>query len=461
MLPASTHSENYEIDFLRQARVTETPDSSTIRVASSVADIDENVLARIKKCLDRAYHANAAEAEAKAALHLASRLMNQYNVSQAEVLAHEPPDVQRQYGGRSCVSITRRDGDLTKAVQQSTFVGDLCLAIQTFFDTQSYTSKGSSSVTVVFYGVAQNTATAAHAFEMVFNLMLEWARPYAGRNGKNSYCVGISSGLLRLANEEKTKEEADAKKAEEDAIAARIKEEEAQRHAELSRLADFPLDTEQDTNEADVRVAQDLAEDVDDDNSSTTSSISWCPSWASITKDDDVSDQQDLIKEEYLDDEADEMNVDADFSDNFIDLTGDDNADIDSLMNMFIPRANRDRHLPLRQPDTSALGDAPKKNIKKDSVEPTNTSSKQDEEQKWQSHSQLILFRDTAKKIAEDYIKDQGLNIRKKKARKFDIDRSAYKQGQKDSKKIDVRGKTIKDTAGEETKEDPSYVSTD
>lgn len=445
-------------DFLRQARVTETPDSSTIRVASSVADIDEGVLARIKKCLDRAYHANAAEAEAKAALHIASRLMNQYNVSQAEVLAHEPPEVQRQYGGRSCVSITRCDGDRTKAVQQNAFVFPLCDAMGTYFSTKSYTSHRRSSLMVVFYGVAQNTAAAAHSFEMVFNLMLEWARPYAGRNGKNSYCIGISHGLRSAANEEKRKEEADAKKAEEDAIAARIKHEEAERQAELSRLADLPEDTEQDPKQMEMPVVVDLTE-ADDDNSSTTSSVSWCPSWASTRSEDDVSDQHDLDQEEDGDDEDDETNVEADFNDISTRLTGDDNADIANLVNTFVPRADTAQHLPPRETATTSLHYAPEKTA--DSVKPTSTLMEEAEENKWKSHSQLILFRDTAKKIAEDYAKDHDLRLRIKKDRKFDMDRSAYKQGQHDSKKINVRGKTIKDTAAEEANGAPSHVFTD
>jgi len=45
----------------------------------------------IVKCMGTTNHPNTLEAEAKAAIHLASRLMGRYNVSQAEVLAHEGP----------------------------------------------------------------------------------------------------------------------------------------------------------------------------------------------------------------------------------------------------------------------------------------------------------------------------------------------------------------------------------
>jgi hypothetical protein len=84
---------------------------------SSVHDLDDGIIQRIKKCLDRANHPNTAEAEAKAAFHLASRLMGQHNISQAEVLAHESPDTRRQYAGLSAVSIHRVDADSLKPVR--------------------------------------------------------------------------------------------------------------------------------------------------------------------------------------------------------------------------------------------------------------------------------------------------------------------------------------------------------
>lgn len=77
--------------------------------SSSVHDIDDGIIQRIKKCLDRAKHPNTAEAEAKAAFHLASRLMGQHNVSQADVLAHESPDLRRQYASLSTVPIHHVD----------------------------------------------------------------------------------------------------------------------------------------------------------------------------------------------------------------------------------------------------------------------------------------------------------------------------------------------------------------
>lgn len=61
---------------LYKASIKELAETGTVS-SSSVHDLDDGILQRIKKCLDRANHPNTAEAEAKAAFHLASRLMGQ------------------------------------------------------------------------------------------------------------------------------------------------------------------------------------------------------------------------------------------------------------------------------------------------------------------------------------------------------------------------------------------------
>jgi hypothetical protein len=66
---------------LYKASVKELAETGTIRVSSSTADIDNAIIQRIKKCLERANHPNTPEAEAKAALHLASRLTLPINIA--------------------------------------------------------------------------------------------------------------------------------------------------------------------------------------------------------------------------------------------------------------------------------------------------------------------------------------------------------------------------------------------
>jgi Protein of unknown function (DUF2786) len=63
-------------------------------------DMEAQILARIRKCLDRANHPNTPEMEVKAALYMSSRLMAQYNVTQADLLAQSKElEQQKEYAG--------------------------------------------------------------------------------------------------------------------------------------------------------------------------------------------------------------------------------------------------------------------------------------------------------------------------------------------------------------------------
>jgi hypothetical protein len=75
---------------------------------------------------------------------------------------------------------------------------------------------------------------AAVAFEMAHNLILEWVR---GEKGINStYCLVVAQGLCEMAKEEKRREEHEARQREEEALSARLKEEQSERQKELDRL---------------------------------------------------------------------------------------------------------------------------------------------------------------------------------------------------------------------------------
>ena len=225
---------------LYKAHIKSLADAGTARVTSSTSDIDNSIIQRIKKCLDRAHHPSTPQAESKAAIYVASRLMGQYNVSQAEVLAHEPPTAQRQYGGQSVASLRRTDGDVSKAVRHCGYVDVLCAAMSTFFDCNCFSTEGHSSLELTFYGIAENTVVAAMSFEMAFNLISEWARHQKGLGKKYSYYRGASDELRRMADQEKAAEEAKAKETEEEALAAKVKQEELERQAEIDRLAVRP-----------------------------------------------------------------------------------------------------------------------------------------------------------------------------------------------------------------------------
>lgn len=427
---------------LYKAVVKDLAESGTIRVSSSTADIDNTILERIKKCLDRANHPGTPEAEAKVALHRASRLMGQYNVTQAEVLAHEPPSAQRNYAGQSNVEIVRVDGDKSKSVKHQNYVNTLLSAITLFFDCKSYSTTYNHFLKLTFYGIAQNTVTAALSFEMVYNLITEWARPHRGTGPRNSYTIGASDGLYKMAKKRKADELAEAKKAEKEATEAKIRQEELERQAQLDRLASHVDDEQVEDEPVDLCSPEPAAPAYE-------------PSEAS--SDEDMTDYEDSVKDEPLSDselpggspganEHSPIVLDEDSGDDCAEPdfkvevgTMDDIwGDLDEEINSFIG------------PGTAAPP-APNTEVPSHTSVPGKNASAsadvdEEPESKWASQMQLDIFRATATKIAEEYLTEKGVKLKNGRKRSNVIrDHKAYKQGQKDGKKIDVHRKAIKE----------------
>ncbi|OBT43814.1 hypothetical protein VE00_06301 [Pseudogymnoascus sp. WSF 3629] len=421
---------------LYKAVVKDLAESGTIRVSSSTADIDNTILERIKKCLDRANHPGTPEAEAKVALHRASRLMGQYNVTQAEVLAHEPPSAQRNYAGQSNVEIVRVDGDIFKSVKHQNYVNTLLNAISLFFDCKSYSTTYNHYLKLTFYGIAQNTVTAALSFEMVYNLITEWARPHRGTGPRNSHTIGASDGLYKMAKKRKADELAEAKKAEKEATEAKIRQEELERQAQLDRLAphvdDEPVDL----------------------GSPEPAAPAYEPSEAS--SDENMTDYEDSVKDEPLSDSElpgagrgvnahSPIMIDEDSRDDCAepdfkveggtmdDIWGDLNDEIDSFI-------RRGTAAPAPNTEEPSHTSVPEKNPG------ASPDVDQEPESKWASQMQLDVFRATATKIADEYLNRRGVKLMNGRIRSNVIrDRNAYKQGERDGKKIDVHRKTIKE----------------
>ena len=61
-----------------------------------------------------------------------------------------------------------------------------------------------------------------------------------GGGTRNSYCLGASDELSRLAQEEKAAEEVEARRAEMDLTATKLMQKEAERQAQLNRLTSLP-----------------------------------------------------------------------------------------------------------------------------------------------------------------------------------------------------------------------------
>ncbi|KAK6850578.1 hypothetical protein PG987_000212 [Apiospora arundinis] len=452
---------------LYKASAKELAEAGTIRTSSSTADIDDAIILRIKKCLDRANHPNTPETETKAALRMGSRLMGQYNVSQAEVLAHEP-DEQRHYAGQSVVSISCCDGDRSRSVRQQSYTATLAHAMGCFFDCKHYSTGYTSSVDFTFYGIAENSIAAAMSFEMAYNLIAEWARPFKGVGSKNSYCHGICDELVKTAANEKASEELRAKKAESDATAAKAREEEAERAARLARLAE-PLRSPSSTPEpgpplkVEPRDHTDCGREKYPEAASSATTLSDGGNIVNYEQ-DCAHDDSVLFNPEEADNTVweDFMVPDFDTKDEQrLDLFGGLDKEIKNLIKaespsseaflddkelllpysalLLPPQDNHSHQTPSYKLETSPplLGEG--------KIPPPELSDNIEIlESEWASHGQLVTFRKTATKIAEDYLEDQGIKLVNRPARSNAIqDSGAYKQGRKDSRKIDVRRKGI------------------
>ena len=344
------------------------------------------VVERIKKCLARAYHANANESEAKSAMKMAQKIMEQHSISQAQVMEGENDAQRLQRGGLSTVNIgPRMQGG---RVIFQTWVADLSKAICTFFECKKFSSQSFSSIKWTYYGVAEHTASAAMAFEMTHNLIQEWARPLHGVSARNSYCLGVAHGLRDIAKAERRAAEHAAKE-----------------------------------NEAKPTVT------------TTTSSSTPCPSV--VTSDgvedsarfgdsDGISGPSIAPVEEYMD--TDQGGYESEgFTDE--DSTLVDFKDEDSDM-----------------PDVSAPFEAELKKLTEaqSGLSKDRITSEEPGKVEWASSMQLTIYRENVAKIAEAVLEANNVRLHAGKKRNRSVkDKEQYAQGVKDSRDINVRGGRI------------------
>ena len=351
--------------------------SATLNHASS------EVVERIKKCLARANHANANENEAKSAIKMASKIMQQHNITQAQIMEGED-DVQRlKRGGLSTVNIGPRTQ--YRQVIFETWVSDLTDAISTFFDCKAFSSQSFFSTEWTFYGVAENTVSAAMAFEMTHNLIQSWARPLHCVCARNSYCLGVAHGLK------------DISKAERRAMERAAKENEAK-------------STTANTRPSPTHFQPSSVMEIDSGSSIGSDGITGhCI--ASVDKlmqtDKDEDESGDIL---------DNDSVRADFNDEDL-LVPDVTASFDAELRKFA-------------------------NAKSDSSKDQITSEPKRIE--WTSSMQLTSYRQNVAKIAEDVLKANNVKLCAGRSLKRSVrDQKQYAQGVQDSKKINVRGARI------------------
>ncbi|KAK0650934.1 hypothetical protein DIS24_g6367 [Lasiodiplodia hormozganensis] len=431
---------------------------ATAKRASGTSDIpgaleiDDSVLSKIKKCFERAEHENASEAEARAAMFLAGKLMRQYNVEKAEVMQHKTPEEQAQCAGSSEVTIERRDG--TKVpIPIRQWVSDLTRAISKFFDVKRYSStpKDRFLVRWVFYGIAQNTASAALAFEKIYNLVIDWARFKKGIAVTNSYCLGIADQLYRDAKKEKKEEMKKAKKAEAEELAAREKEEQLQREKELERLQPT-VEDESDPEPVENNNSEGPFDSEMDDTGLEVNLDAWSdPESADPESGEpmtiDTTTPQNNDKEDENESDDDEPDFVHDDDEN----TDQNLRDTDKVIEELVQHMNKRNSIsPLRasrQPSPQPASPSSK---------PTTLSTREspEPEPQWKSAMQLMLFRDTAAKIADDFLKANNKKLKNRRKGAKPKDAKAFREGRKDAKKIDVRQKALEDKNQEIKEED-------
>lgn len=253
--------------------------------------------------------------------------------------------------------------------------------------------------------------------------------------------------MRRIAKAEKKAEEAQAKKAEEDSIAAREKQEKEEEQARLDRLIPLP-NSEDDHYHPPTVEDEDTAGDISNDDASSQDHVQTPMS----SQSDDTEDYH-FVEDGGYDSADDEIEPDfiAD-DDEVVDLTGD----VDDVIAGQIRSEPKSRNaspeldtpsLPSQESEPALT---PDKDTESPPSEPGEPSGAPEEEAgqatNWASHMQLMTFRENATKIADDYLKDHGVKLRTGRQRSHVIrDRQAYDKGVEDGKTIDVHKKRIKE----------------
>ena len=344
-------------------------------------------------------------------------------------------------------------------------------AVEIFFDCKSYSTCKFGALEFTFYGIANNTTGAAMAFEMAYNMITEWAGKYKGIASKNSYCIGASDGLYKVARQKKEQEEIEARKAEADALEARVRKEQAERDAQLARLAnlteELPISEQAPGPTADVEDHTSIRPHTPDGGCCTpdlSDSV-----FAPDSEDEAPNSMRDKViglddfgcftgpdKEGFYDDSYDGDDDDENpekthslFKPN-ITKEYNDVLNVHENLDDALKRLVKQEPPPTGDPHVGGLCSRPSSAPTASARSLPNTKNEQTVELEpevrplWASHMQLIKFREDATQIADDYLKEQGVKLGKQTTQRFSIrDWIAYDQGTKDSKKINLAQKRI------------------
>ncbi|KAF8572681.1 hypothetical protein K439DRAFT_1625602, partial [Ramaria rubella] len=442
---------------------------------------------KIKKALTLGGHQGTGEAEAKRAMRLAAKLMAQHNVAQADILAEEKDSEKlKRYGssqqkleqkliheilckswtivshyiilflflfhlGKAFFSYKWLSTAVTvgstipgQGVVLHTWSSTVAGAMEIFFDCKSYNesyhnhhSNGTTRIDWIFYGLCEQTVAAAYGFEMVYNLVLMWSaqnKSAKGRSGKNAYCHGVADGLKRLARDEKKEENRLAAQKEAMRLESARAAETEERMQAIRRLVG-----------SDIKIKEEESCELGSVKKETTGSIHldlggaegsnkmWAKKEESMhVKIEEVPDEDALPGLSMLTSQPSEReDRDSDSDDDFTDTSS-------HTKDQFEVEADfQDRDDGVVDWMQQDLGSA---SVKQEEEEPAT----------WSSTQQLMLFRNNASSIAENYLNQQKIKLYKRRAGqrpklKDEQNRMVYDEGCRDAKNIDVKRKRIKD----------------
>ncbi|KAG6819319.1 hypothetical protein H0H93_012956 [Arthromyces matolae] len=431
------------------SEVTETATNATQGDASRLDNADSNVLAKIRKALRLATHSGTAEAEAKAAMRMATKLMATQNITQADLIASETAEERLTRAGNSRVKISSTSGKKMKTQRWYGIAADaVCDAfdVQCYSENYSYEVKGKDHLDWVFYGLADNTVAAALSFEMLQNQLEIWAvekkSELKGRTAASSYRIGVVTRVKQDVDRANRQaiieaEENERKRQEQEAAA-----EEAARAAEIARLQ------RPDEVKPEITV-EDVSEEILSKPALgllTTLLFSTHLTFSKESPDEDNDDGRDIddIIPPCGGDDSDDSDVElcADFEGNTM-LPED--FDLDALENKIKLKTEMvEASLEglLRMSKSPPPPPEPKVDAEPELLhvqdEPKN------ETPHWTSALQLRTFRDNAKTIAENFLKDSGTKLRKgRKWGSIKMDNSAYNKGWDDGSKVDLKRRRI------------------
>lgn len=433
----------------RYARVTRLATDQSVdqeETNNKLEQVDSGLLERIRKMLKLAQHPNTTEAEAKQALRASTRMLSAANLTEAEVMSKESAEEQAQRAGHSIVTIRHRDGKHVSLEQWAITLGH---AINKAFNVKYFHTTWSSHdrIEFTFYGLRHNTVAAVISFEAVFNLALTWAvdrTDIKGRTGKNSYLLGLSSSLYQMARKEKKDEEEKAVEAEKRSLLKNEIEAVKLEKKQQSRLSD------------NIAKSGTVAEE-DDEDDIVFVSINHGPKREA----EDIKVKiEGRLSEDHLAESIPEAYSDDDESDDeFVDARADDDEEVEEELGDIKTEQIRFDAAFDGRAEPSINGTAVKQEgaVKPEPYDVVMPSVKEETEDvkvkfeeeaavpAWQSHAQLTIFKETAARIADDYLKEMNTKIRSRKSKRNTAmhDASAYKKGQDDALKVDLKRRRL------------------